>query len=334
MKPVLLSFHLPLIGEVTFPAYFTLLTLGFLAALWLSSRQAPRLGLDRERIIDVNLWAIVWGIVGARVLHVIADGHFMEYVHLCTDPKQVPAIDALVSTCRTNAQCGYDYLCDPLRHVCYPPQDCLAALKIWRGGLAYYGGFLFAFVYLYWFIRRHRMNWWRVADMASPAIALGLVFGRVGCYLNGCCYGKLTSSSWGVVFPRWSPAWRAQRDAGLVSVVEQARPVHATQLYEAAACLAIFLVLYYVVARWKRRDGDVCAWWLILYAVARSVVEIWRDDDRGVFFGFLSTSQLISLPLLALGLWVLLGRRGGGDTQAAVAPPQAESDVGGDGRGA
>src|SRR5262249_37286373 len=94
VKPVLWSFTAPLLGEVTFPAYFTLLTVGFGLALILTVRESKRLGMDHERILDTNLWMVVWGIIGARLLHLIADGHFHDYVNLCTNPKLVEAIDA------------------------------------------------------------------------------------------------------------------------------------------------------------------------------------------------------------------------------------------------
>jgi phosphatidylglycerol:prolipoprotein diacylglycerol transferase len=305
VHPVLFEFTAPLLGEVVFPAYFTLLAIGFGLAMVLTVRESRRLGMDPERVLDTNLWMIVWGIIGARVLHLIADGHWHDYVNLCFDPKLVPAIDAKVRWCNDAKQCGYDYLCDAASHHCYPPRDCLAIFEVWRGGLAYYGGFLFAVVFAWWFVRRHRLGWWRTADLAAPGIALGLTFGRLGCYLNGCCYGKVTRSPLGVVFPRGGSAWRAQVDAGLIKGTADALPVHATQIYESLACLAIFAVLYFVIRPRRRAYGQVFAWLLILYAVARSLCEIFRDDDRGVLFGWLSTSQIISLPLLGLGLYLL-----------------------------
>jgi phosphatidylglycerol:prolipoprotein diacylglycerol transferase len=288
MRPVLFAFHAPLFGEVSFPAYFTLLTIGFGLAMILTVREGRRLGMDHERVLDTNLWMVVWGIIGARVLHLIADGHFQDYVNLCTDPKKVPAIDALTRFCSTAAQCGYDYLCDTATHRCYPPQDCFAAVKVWRGGLAYYGGFIFAVAFAYYYVRKHKLGWWRTADLAAPGIMLGLVCGRLGCFLNGCCYGKPTTSFVGVVFPQHPGA-----------------AVHPTQLYESAACFVCFLITYYVVRPRRRAFGDVFASMLILYGIARSICEIWRDDDRGVFFGFVSTSQLISIPLIAGGLVLL-----------------------------
>ena len=116
--------------------------------------------------------------------------------------------------CTTAAQCGYDYLCDTATHKCYPPQDCFAAVKVWRGGLAYYGGFIFAVAFAYYYVRKHKLGWWRTADLAAPGIMLGLVFGRLGCFLNGCCYGKPTTSFLGVVFPQRPGVGRAP-DAAL-----------------------------------------------------------------------------------------------------------------------
>jgi phosphatidylglycerol:prolipoprotein diacylglycerol transferase len=305
MRPVLLAFHAPLLGEVSFPAYFMLLSLGFGLAMILTVREGRRLGMDKERVLDTNLWMVVWGIIGARVLHLIADGHFHDYVNLCVNPKLVPAIDARVDQCLNAAQCGYDYLCDTITHKCYPPKDCFAALEVWRGGLAYYGGFIFAVGFAWYYVKKHKLGWWRTADLASPGIMLGLVCGRLGCFLNGCCYGKPTSSFIGVVFPRGGAAWRQQVDSGLIRAAQEAVPVHPTQLYEAAACFICFALLYYVVRPRRRAYGQVFAWMLILYGIGRSIVEIWRDDDRGVFFGFISTSQLISLPLMIGGVLLL-----------------------------
>jgi phosphatidylglycerol:prolipoprotein diacylglycerol transferase len=100
--------------------------------------------------------------------------------------------------------------------------------------------------------------------------------------------------------------WEAQRAAGLISEGSPALPVHPTQLYLALLNFGVFLLLYFVVRRRKRVDGQVFAWFLIGKGVVRSFVEIFRDDDRGVFFGWLSTSQILSLPLVACGIYLLL----------------------------
>lgn len=311
MRPILYDFHveIPLLGPLNFPAYFTMLTISFCIGMWMSYREAPKLGMDRERILDMDLLIVVWAIIGSRVLHVIADGHFWDYVHLCTDPVKVAATEAKVAVCGTNAECGYEYVCDLASKTCHPPRDCLAAVKVWRGGMAYYGGFIFASVFGLWFSRKHGIGMWKAADLTAPWIALGLALTRMGCFLNGCCYGKITKAAWGAVFPRFSVAWRAQLDAHLIGNGDGALPVHPAQIYLGAGNLATFFALYFVARPRKRFPGEVFAWLLIMKAIVRSIVEIWRDDERGVLFGWLSTSQILSVPLGAIGIWLILHNR-------------------------
>ena len=306
MKPILWAFELPVIGKVTFPSYFTLLAVGFGFAILLTWRESKRLDINPDRIIDLNLYMIIFGVIGARVLHVIADGHFMDYVNMCVAPETIPAEGNVPAHCTTDAQCGDYFLCDVAAGHCHPPRDCLLALKVWRGGLSYYGGFIFSVAFGLYYIYRHRMPMWRVTDLAAYAIPLGLFWGRMGCYLNGCCFGKVTDSRFGVVFPKGGATWRHQRDLGLLPhATAAALAVHPTQLYSSLTNLAIFAVLYWGIRPRRRFDGQVFWWFGILYAVGRSVIEVFRDDDRGVFFGFISTSQIISIPWLALSFYML-----------------------------
>jgi len=306
MNPVLFSFKLPLLGEVAFPAYFTLLTLGFACATLLSWRDAHRLRIDPDRIIDLNLYMIIFGVLGARLLHVLADGHFMEYVNICIKPEVVRAVDGVPAHCTVDAQCAPYFLCNAAAGYCHPPRDCLLALKAWRGGLTYYGGFIAAVAFGLYYLRKHRLPLWRVTDLAGYGIPLGLFWGRMGCFLNGCCFGRTTSSSCGVVFPRGGAAWRHQLDAHLIAgSAAAALPVHPTQLYLALLNLLIFFICYFVVRPRKRFDGQVFWSFVLLKAIARSAVEVLRDDDRGVYLGFISTSQLISIPFLMLALYMM-----------------------------
>lgn len=224
--------------------------------------------------------------VGARVLSVVADGMFTDFVHLCTDPEQVEALDRLVDHCTTDAQCGYDYQCATDGNFCHPVRDCLAALKFWRGGLTFYGGVLFAVPLGAWYARRHDLGVRRVADVTAPAVMVGLCLGRVGCLLNGCCYGAATDSWAGIELPG------------------HAGSVHPTQIYEAVAALGLALGLHYIARPRKRGDGEVFAWMVVSYAAVRSVLELFRADPRGGL-GPLSTSQLIGIPMAALGVWAI-----------------------------
>jgi phosphatidylglycerol---prolipoprotein diacylglyceryl transferase len=281
VHPILVT--LPIVGPVE--AYLTLLLVGFTLAIWMARREEDRQGGDGNHIIDLGVWMLVFGILGSRLLSVVADGHFMDFVHMCTDPTLVTPTDgaARAIVCDADAACGPYYLCDTTRHACYPPRDCLEVLKFWHGGLAYYGGFLFAVPVGLWYAKRHKLGVWRIADLTSPFIALGLFFGRMGCFLNGCCYGRECSLPWAVRFP------------GLGNV-----PVHPTQLYEALGALAISATLYLGVRPRKRAHGQVFAALLVLYGVLRFVLEFWRADERGGFAG-LSTSQWIGIPLVVAG---------------------------------
>lgn len=327
------------LGPLSFPAYFTLLTVGFMLAIWLGWREAPRVGVDQNQLLDLALLVLVMGIVGSRLLHVIADGYWDDYVNLCLDPfalegKPLPK----------GYRCATDYVCqawargdqcNPDTGLCYPGRDCLRAFKIWYGGLAYYGGFLASFGAGLWFVVRKRMPVWRVADISGFGIALGLVFGRLGCFFAGCCFGTVCHTFPGLSFPKGGPAWKLHNDSlhgfveytrrflpdsetmrGYVQALDlkpplpESLPVHPTQLYEAAACAVIFGVCFWMFRKRRTYDGKVFWWFMLLYAVARFLVEFLRNDDRGIWLGGLSTSQLISIPLAALALVMMWrGRR-------------------------
>jgi phosphatidylglycerol:prolipoprotein diacylglycerol transferase len=172
-------------------------------------------------------------------------------------------------------------------------KDPLQTFKIWEGGLVFYGGFILAvgvsIVYMKW----HKLPIWKLADLSSPSIALGLFFGRIGCFLAGCCYGKESSLPWSVVF----------KDPN--SLARLNVPLHPTQLYEAAGGLVIFSLLIW---REKRKAFDGQIFWLfsLLYSVARFLIEMVRGDPRGfIFQGLLSTSQGVGILLAILSLFML-----------------------------
>jgi phosphatidylglycerol:prolipoprotein diacylglycerol transferase len=298
MKPVFLEFSLPLIGQVSFTGYAVMLTLAFVVSILGAQREGMRTGMDGTALIDLGLLMVLLGLLGARILAVLTDGQFTDFVHLCTDPKQVRALDALVAHCTSDAQCGFDYLCDPVRKVCHPPRDCLAVLKFWQGGLTFYGGLIAASAGGLWFARRRHLGVWRTADLAAPFIMLGLAIGRLGCFFNGCCYGAPTDSWLGMVMPG------------------RGGPVHPIQLYESAAALALFFLLYLVARPRKRGHGEVFGWMLVGYGLARIALELLRADPRGAL-GPLSTSQLVSVPLIPAGVWLIVRLRRGARVTSA-----------------
>ena len=283
-----------LFGE-PIPAYFTLLMFGYAVAIYSVVRWGKRVGLNHDSLIDAGLASILGGILGGRLLHVLADGYFMDYVHLCTDPS-------LVSWKITQAQCkSAEGLWDVAARVCHPKErDCLAWAKFYNGGLAYYGGLVFGTAGALWVLRRDKLPLLKVMDVTFIGVSMGLFFGRIGCFLAGCCYGVVTQHPPGVIFPEWSPASEGQfREGALAHPNMVSLPVHATQLYEALGCLVLSVALSRWSPRHQRFDGQTTLLFLIGYAVLRYGVEFLRADDRGVYGG-ISTSQWLSLVMLAL----------------------------------
>ncbi len=294
------------IVDVGFPSYFVLLLSGFLFATALGVLWARQIGLNPDVIVDLGLAMLLAGVAGSRVLHVVADGYFWDYVHLCTDPSRVDwPFDR--AECMSSA---HDGVWDAAKGVCHPgTRDCFAWAKFWAGGLTYYGGLVGATGAAVVLLRRDRFPFWKAADMAGFAVPMGLAFGRMGCLLAGCCFGAPTSLPWGLSFPPRSSASEEQAKAHLLeSVRTWSLPVHPTQIYESAASLSIAAVCMFWVLPRKRYDGQVFAASLVLYAIARFLVEILRRDARGGAAG-LSTSQLIGIGLIAAAAWIHRVRR-------------------------
>ena len=281
---------------IAFPSYFVLLLSGFLFATAVGAIWAKRIGESPDVIVDLGLAMLLAGVAGARILHVLADGYFWDYVHLCTDPSKVNwPLDQ--SECLSPS---YDGVWDAATGLCHPQHvDCFAWAKFWAGGLTYYGGLVGASLAAWFLLRRDKFPFWKAADMAGFAIPLGLAFGRMGCLMAGCCFGATCNLPWAVSFPWKSPASEEQfKDHLLPTARMWSLPVHPTQIYESAASLAIAAACLMWIHPRKRYDGQVFAAFLALYAIARFLLEYLRRDDRGGFLG-LSTSQLLGLAMLA-----------------------------------
>ncbi len=317
---------LPFFDRFFVPSYAFMLVVAFAVAFVLSRRQALDIGLDKVKITDLGVYLILFALVGARLAHVLFDGMLSDYVNLCFHPSRVaiPGLDHLV--CHANADCragGVGAVCDLAGGHCHPARDCLAAFRFWQGGMTYYGGLLAALAFGSYYVRRHKMAWGKVLDVFGLLLPLGLAFGRVGCFLNGCCYGRVSHLPWAVRFPPGSFASYGQYQAGQLSSADVASlPVHPTQVYSALFNLAIFFWVLFVVSPKKRFHGQVMASFLLWYSVGRFLVEIFRADPRGGLW-FLSTSQVISVLVGAVvGLWMLRRRSQGADQQGCqdVAP--------------
>jgi len=163
----------------------------------------------------------------------------------------------------------------------------LEIFVLWHGGMSFHGGAIGTFVLGYWAMRRRKVSFLKAADLITPTIPLGLFFGRIGNFINGELYGRATAVPWAMVFPNGGPV-----------------PRHPSQLYEALLeGLLLFTILWLYKGRKERRQGDVFAVFLMLYAVFRIFCELFREPDAqvGYFLGFLTMGQILSLTMLALG---------------------------------
>ncbi|MCO4761007.1 MAG: prolipoprotein diacylglyceryl transferase [Myxococcales bacterium] len=303
------------LGFTTLPAYFTLLMVGMTAGILLAHREGLRRGMNGNAILDLGLLMMACGLIGSRVLHVIADGHFWDYVHLCTDPAQLKGLALSAGrTCTADAQClsaGLGDLCDTATGLCRQQRDCLRVFKIWYGGYVFYGGLLLCVPVGLWFLKRRQVEMWDVADLAGWAVPFGLILGRLGCFLAGCCFGGVTEGPTGIAFPRFSPAWHRHVTDHLIDRSAHASlHVHPTQLYEAIAAALIFALGYWRYRKGRHFRGELFFQFLALYAIFRILVEFIRDDDRGQWlWGLATTSQLVSLPALAWAAYAIWRRR-------------------------
>lgn len=309
--------HIPFLDE-DLPAYFTMLMCAFAACTWFAVRWAKRSKLDHETLIDLALISIITGVAGARLAHVIFDGFFMDYVHLCTDYT-------LVDWHITHAQCVSESVqgqWDVAAGVCHPTeQDCFAWARFWQGGLTWYGGMVAGAGYGMYFLKTEGFPRLKALDMGGMVLPLGLFFGRLGCWFGGCCFGMQTDSWWGVSFPAWSPASEAQwRAHQLGDAARASLPVIPAQLLEAGGCLAITAFVITWMHSRKCFDGQVFCVLMALYVALHFVLEFLRADDRGGI-GLVTTSQWIGVVLVGFCgvLWRLASAYADAQKKAALA---------------
>ena len=170
----------------------------------------------------------------------------------------------------------------------------LAFFKIWEGGLVFYGGFILAFLTGLWYLKKQQLPFWEMGDLLAPSIAIGQVFGRLGCFAAGCCFGEKTDLPWAVTFSHPD------------SLAPAGVALHPTQLYEALAALVIFLILMLLKGR-PSVPGYRILLYLFLYGSVRWGIEFFRGDYRGTLIGGgWSDTQYISLLLITFSIIMAL----------------------------
>ena len=237
------------IGPLTIHGYGLMIGIGVLLCIYMGMFRAKRNGLKEEAVLDIAIWGLVAGFLGAKVLFVI-----VEWETFLTDPMRVLGSE----------------------------------------GFVVYGGIIAGVLSAILYCRVKKLVFLQYFDLCAPSIALAQGFGRIGCFLAGCCYGRETDGAFCVVFPEGSLA-----PAGV--------PLLPTQLLSSAGNFLIMAILLWFSKR-NRHTGDTGFLYMLLYGVGRFFLEFLRNDDRGDV-GALSTSQFISVFIVAAAIILLLKNR-------------------------
>lgn len=189
-------------------------------------------------------------------------------------------------------------------------QDLWRAFRIWESGLVFYGGLIGGLIAVVIYFRVVGVPLGRGLDVAAPYVALGEAITRLGCFLNGCCWGAVCDWPWAVTFPAHSLAHEQQLMDGLVGFdATGPLPVHPTQLYMVAGLVGAFLLMKWALGR--ARTGTIVMLYLVTYGLVRFTVEAFRGDSARSVAG-MTVSQTISLMLFLIGcagLITLMSRR-------------------------
>jgi phosphatidylglycerol:prolipoprotein diacylglycerol transferase len=245
------------IGSLHVRWYGLMYALGFFAAYLLIPRQerAKSIGL-RGSLLDALLFYVFIGLVaGARLGYIL----FYQYMHLA------------------------DFVHQPLEII-----------AVWHGGMSFHGGLVGTVVAGWWFCRRKGLPFLAVADSVIVAAPIGLGLGRIGNFINGELYGRVTQLPWVMIFPGGGPY-----------------PRHPSQLYEAFAEGLVLFIALWLVRKRRFPDGMMVALFFFLYGLFRFFIEFTREPDSqlGLILGVFSMGQLLCMVMVAAALLIYVLRR-------------------------
>lgn len=265
------------LGRLTITWYGILVVCGFMAGLWTASRRAPRYGLAGDTLLDMGPWLMLGTILGARAWYCIA--YWDDIVKSAAYYHESPALEVFM---------------------------------VQHAGLVFYGGLIGASLTCILYAHWRKLPLWRLADALAPSIALGSAFGRVGCLMNGCCYGKVCTAPWVIKYLsiRFPPGHESYPDA-----------VYPVQIFDSLLNLGLYAILAWFYRR-KKFDGQVFALYLMFYAATRSFVEMFRGDytPEHLFHGWLTPAQLASVIGVIVGC-ILLWKLPRGGVKAPATEP-------------
>lgn len=269
------------IGPLQIHWYGIMYLLGFAVAWWLGRRriaQGRLPGVDANGFSDLLFYCMLGVVLGGRIGYMVFYGL-------------------------------HDFIANPLM-----------LFKVWEGGMSFHGGLLGVLAASLWWARKHHLHFFDVVDFVAPLVPPGLGFGRLGNFIGGELWGKYTGQGWGVIFPRaestlanlTSGELQAQYASGALSALAR----HPSQFYQATLEGVVLFAVLWTVSRKPRSRYTIAGLFALLYGVFRFLVEFVRVPDAQLgehgylAFGWLTMGQVLSLPLIVLGLfWLWLSRR-------------------------
>lgn len=242
-----------------------MLAIGFLAGILLAAHRAGKAGENPEHIYNVSVWLVISSLLGSRVYYVVT--HYGEFR---AGEQYSPFARIFVE----------------LRNMFWPVG---ADGQVGLSGLIFYGGLICATFTAMVYLRHYRLNLPKYLDILAPSIAIGEFFTRIGCFLNGCCFGHPTQSIFGVIFPDYCVA--GSYNPGI--------PIHPTQLYSSFAALLIMALILWL-ERYKRFNGFSALLYFMLYSIDRFIVDFFRFYEDGMKMQGLSQNQILSLTIFVV----------------------------------
>lgn len=250
------------LGPFAIRSYGLMLALSFLCGILIARWRGRRVGIPFQGIMDLSVVIIISSIVGSRAF----------YVAFHLDEFSANPLD-IINPFQSSGEVGIQ-------------------------GLTMYGGVILSLMMSLWYLKRHRLPIWRVTDVMAPSVAFGIFLTRIGCFLNGCCFGKPGDLPWCVVFPPESAA----------GYFYPHQHIHPTQLYSSLYGLIIFGLLLFL-ERFKKFDGFTVWLFILLYAGARFSIDFVRFYEQSMTIHILgvsmSVNHVISGTLFVFALFML-----------------------------
>ncbi len=243
---------------------------------------------------------------------------FLTFLHFAQRDARKAGFDADALATMSFWSLGIGVAATRLLHILMVPQayswsDPLGWIALWRGGLVFQGAVPAVLIYTIVATRRRKIPFWGLADVVIPWVPLAHAFGRVGCLLYGCCYGRRADGlPWGIRFPEGSPAYQAHFPMGSATH-HWSYVVHPTQLYSVIDLLTICVILLFLRKKWHPFTGFTLPVYLVLYGIHRFIVEMFRGDGNpgGFLTDSLTQQQEYAILSVILGMivFVVLRRR-------------------------